>query len=247
MLTIKDVKAFRGLDQKAIIKEAATVGQNASQGTVYGRMVAIAIAAGENAKAEGLKSYTFDRAGEAFATGYFGSVSEGSAKAMISALGAFTEAGMKPEWQASETAIRVFNEKAKDGSTLSFTSRAAMLRKLLKLDHVPSKKEYSDARPSGGNNSNNATIKGATAALLRSVEAFGVKWLDKLDKDGKASYAAIHASVSQFAAAHDTPDAPKPAKDGKKAAEPTMADKRKALVAELAKMQAKGGGHKTIN
>ena len=246
MLTIKDVNAFKGHDQKAFIKEAETVGANAAKGTVYGKMVSIAIAAGRWAKSEGLKSYSFDRAGEAFAAAYFGDKTDKTAAAMVTSLNHFTKAGMNTAWDATQTAIDCYNAKAKDDATLSFTSRASMLNRLLKLDHAPSKVEFNKERPAGGNRSGEGTIKGASAALLRSVDGFGVKWLAKLDEPGKAAFATIRKSVEAFAQMYDTAEPAKPTKGGKKGAEPTFADKRKAMIAQLATMQT-GKGHKTIN
>lgn len=244
MLTIKDVKKFEGLDQKAYIAEAATVGRNGSQGTVYGTMVSIALAAGRTAKAQGLKSYTFERAASAFATEYFAGKSDGSEKATISALGAWTEAGMHSVGAMAEVAVRVFNEKAKDGKTISLTSRAGMLRKLLKLDHEPSKKEYQDARPSGGNRTGEGTLKGASAALLRSVDGFGIKWLGKMKPADAVDFKTVRDVVAKFAAKFEEEVVEKPATKGKATA-PTKADERKAMLAKLASLEMPKG-HKTL-
>jgi hypothetical protein len=245
MLTIKNVKAYSSLDQAGFVKEAATVGATHSQTTVYATMAGLAIAAGIAAKRDGVKAFSFDRAADAFTSGYFADKSDGSAKAMVSALGVFAKAGNHAPWDASEIAVRVFNEKAKDGKTISFTSRAGMLRKLLK-DKEPTAKEFQAARPTGGNRSNTGNLKGATAGLLRSVESFGVAWLDKLDAQGKATYASILASVESFAKVYDTAEPVKPAK-GKKAAEPTFAEKRKAMLAQVASLKQAKGSTKTIN
>jgi len=212
-------------------------------------MVALAIAAGLAAKAEGLKTYTFDRAGDAFAKGYFADKTEGSAKAMISALNAFTEAGLHPVKEMAEVAVRCFNEKAKDGNTLSFSTRAGMVRKLLKLDHAPTTKEYSAARPDGGNRTGEGSLKRATAGLLRSVDAFGVKWMAKLDGNGKAMLADIRAKCDAFAKVYDVETAKPTEKKGKgKPAEPTFAEKRKAFLAELVKATpATRGSQRTVN
>jgi hypothetical protein len=248
MLTIKDVKAFAGLDQKAIIREAETIGRNGSTDTVYGKAISLAIASGMTAKAEGLKGYSFDRAFDAFAKEFYIDAADGTLKAYRSAFGTFCSAGIHARWNASDVAVRVFNEKAKDGKALSLTQRSGMLSKLLKHEKEPTAKEYAAARPTGGNRSNEATLKGATSGLLRSVDAFGVKWMSKLDEQGKAMLADIRGKVDAFAKAHDTEEPAKPAKGKAKAAEPTFADKRKAMLAELAKLSTPSkGGAKTIN
>lgn len=252
MLTIKDVKSYRGLDQKATIKEAETIGRNSSEATVYGHIVGLALAAGQNAKAEGLKSYTFDRAFEVFAENYYvgsNAKTEGTLKAYRSAFNTWTRAGMNAAWDATDVAIRCFNERSKGDKQLSLTQRSGMLSKLLKLDHVPTAKEYADAKPKAGNETGGATLKGSAAALQRSVEGFGVKWLDKLSPTASTMYAQLHKMAGDFARhiEAEAGAAPKPTAKGKPS-EPTMADKRRELAAKLASLTAaeKPRGTKTI-
>src|SRR5512138_3238361 len=111
MLTAKDIKEFRGLDQKAVIKTAETIGRNGSEGTVYGRLIGLAIAAGEDAKAEGLKGYSFERAFDAFAGQYMPDATEGTLKTYRSAVNNWCKAGAHAAFNAQDVAIRVFNEK----------------------------------------------------------------------------------------------------------------------------------------
>lgn len=249
MLTIKDAKAFKGLDQKAVIKEMETVGRNASQDTVYAKAVAIAIGAGMTAKADGIKSYSFDRAFDAFAKEYMPTASGGSLTAYRSSFGTFCKAGMKAEWDASEIAVKCFNERSKGGKVLSLTQRSGMLNRLMKLDHVPTANEIAAEKPEAGNR-DELTADKAAAALLRSVDSFGVKWLDKLTKDQQASYKALRGVVDTFATtlAGEAPaEKPKAKAKGKgKASEPTPAEQRKAMLAKLAAINVPSKGSKTI-
>jgi hypothetical protein len=242
MLTIKDVKEFRGLDQKARIKAAETIGRNASEATVYGKLTGLALASGMDAKANGEKGYSFERAFDAFATEYFAGASEGTVKAYRSAVNAWSRAGMHAAWDATEIAVRVFNEKGQ-----SLTARGGMLSRLLKLEKEPTAKEYAKARPTSGNTAGGSTLKGAAASTYRSVAGFGIKWADKLPADLRASYAEIRAAMDKFAKMVAELDGDKPAKPKAKGAKPTFKELDAELSKKLAALTSKsGGGTKTL-
>lgn len=240
MLTIKNVKEFRGLDQKAVITTAETIGRNASEETVYGNMVGLALGAGATARDNGVKGYTFERAFDAFAKEYMPDASDGTMKAYRSALNAWAKAGMHAEWGVA-LGVRVFNEKG-----LSLTARGGMLNKLLG-DKEPNAKEYAAAKPKSSNVKGGSTLKGAAGALNRSVVGFGEKWLDKLPADMQATFADLQSRVEAFADAAakiaDGEPKPKGKKGGKE--KPTFAQRAASLKEKLAaltsgKPQARG-------
>lgn len=232
MLTIKDIKEFRGLSNKERDATARDIGRKFSEGTALGKIALMALAAGLDAKASGDKTFTFDATFNSFASEYFSNVSDGSLKTYRSAFGNWTKAGMHPAFDASELAVRVWNE-----SKYALSARGTMLKRLLK-DKPPTAKEYNAAKPKTENNPKPKTLGKALEGLLRSIDAFGVDWFDKMDKNGQATMTSIRASIDTLAKAN-ADEAPKPvAKDGKKAGEPTFADKRKALLAKMAAVQA---------
>lgn len=241
MLTIKDAKEFRGLSNKERVATAADIGRKFSEGTALGKVAMLALGAGLDAKAAGDKAFKFDATFDAFASEYFSNASDGTLKTYRSAFGNWTKAGMHAAFDASELAVRVFNE-----SKYALSARSGMLSKLLK-DKPPTAKEYNAAKPKTQNNTGPRSLDKATAGLLTSVDKFGVDHLAKLDKQGKATFAEIRRLVAAFAQANAAP-APKTDKTSdKKGAEPTFADKRKALLADLAKISpATRDGVKTI-
>lgn len=239
MVTIKDIKEFRGLSTKERTATAIDIGRKYSEGTALGKVAMLALGAGLDAKAAGDKTFTFDATFNAFAGEYFSNVSDGTLKTYRSAFGNWSKAGMHSAFDASELAVRVWNE-----SKYAVSNRGTMLKRLLK-DTPPTPKEYNAARPKTENNPKAKTISAAAERLLRSVDTFGVDWLKDMDKAGKATFADIRAKVEAFAATY-AEDVEKPAAKGEKPKKPTFVDRRKAMLAELIKAKP-AGGSKTLN
>jgi hypothetical protein len=239
MVTIKDIKEFRGLSTKERTATAIDIGRKFSEGTALGKVAMLALGAGLDAKAAGDKTFTFDATFNAFAGEYFANVSDGTLTTYRSAFGNWTKAGMHSAFDATELAVRVWNE-----SKYALSNRGTMLKKLLK-DKPPTPKEYNAAKPATENNPKPKTIGAAAERLLRSIDAFGVEWIKELDKAGKASLADIRGKVEAFAATY-AENAEKPTAKGEKVKKPTFADQRKAMLAELIKAKP-AGGSKTLN
>ena len=239
MVTIRDIKEFRGLSTKERTEAARDIGRKFSEGTALGKVMLMALGAGLDAKAAGDKTFTFDATFNAFAGEYFSNVTAGTLKTYRNAFGYWTKAGMHSAFDASELAVRVWNE-----SKYALSNRGTMLNKLLK-DKPPTAKEYNAAKPTTENNPKPKTIGAAAERLLRSIDAFGVDWIKELDKAGKVALAEIRVKVEAFAATY-AEEAEKPKAAGGKAKKVTFADQRKAMLAELIKAKP-AGGSKTLN
>jgi hypothetical protein len=241
MLTIKDAKEFRGLATKDRIATARKIGEQFSEGTALGKIAMMALGAGMDAKASGDKTFTFDATFNAFAETYYDKASEGTIKAYRSAFGNWTKAGMLAKWDASEIAVRVFNERQ-----YPLTARSGMLNKLLKLDAAPTAKQYAAAKPKKRNNDADATFEEAAAALNRKVGDFAVAWSSEMNKSQTLAFAAIVKAANDFVAL--APVVPKETKGTSKkkttVKAPTPAELRAAQTAKLLAMV--GEGVKTI-
>ncbi len=247
------IKLYASLNDKAaqkmVVEKIANV---ATSENVHREFWLLCIGQGYRAKQEGDGTFNVNRLWKTFYSTYYGKdkgkgrepLSPKTEENYRSGFGRAVEAGMKPEWDARETAVKVI-DTPKLGNV---GARGAILSKFLELDAAPSGAKFKEiAKPKDRSNDRKGTTpKQASASLNRSVVEFGVKWLDQLSPTVQALFAEIAPMVENMAAtiAAEAAGEEKPTpKKGEATPKVTFKDKQDTLKAKLAAMQS-GGSQK---